>query len=283
MVLGKLLIGSRALAYWLPVARSPHDWDILTTDKTCVSGNSIDFYNYDPSDSEILDYSLSKDLPTIVTPIGELRVADLAIVKMLKIGSLPLESPKHTLDLRLLDHVSLTAYETELSVRRQKETARRLQKREFFKPNVHRYIDHDQLHRWIKNPPTFMLILDEAHATNPVKDKFDLLSYEDKRNLLLEEAFVLALERVLVRMVKQQIDHFGNVFDLFTNYKTMQVPLHFVNKVCLPGRLQDHPDFIQEWGFENYNSLTNNLAAFWRDTVNSLPTEFWTWLVAESE
>ncbi len=70
----------------------------------------------------------------------------------------------------------------------------------FFKPTVTRHISHDQLHQLVKydDCPKYQLIKPDP-AMAAISDKmFESLSDDDKMKVVLEEAFVIALERRIV-------------------------------------------------------------------------------------
>lgn len=73
---------------------------------------------------------------------------------------------------------------------------------EFFNPHVHRKYEHDSIHASVAyyqaEGPLFNRILRDNHQVAVDKSKFDALSRDDKLNLVREEVYATALERVLI-------------------------------------------------------------------------------------
>lgn len=61
-----------------------------------------------------------------------------------------------------------------------------------FKDNVKREIPHDDLHLMLNPNPTYLKMVD---GIKPNKEKFTILAEEEKKELLFEESFVIAIER----------------------------------------------------------------------------------------
>ena len=76
-------------------------------------------------------------------------------------------------------------------------------KSEFFNDKVVYHYDHDFIHELvaIENEPAYTKCLDgEVKFSNK---KFEKLNYNEKVNMVLEESFVIALERCLIRLIKE--------------------------------------------------------------------------------
>lgn len=63
----------------------------------------------------------------------------------------------------------------------------------FFEDRVKRKLNHDDLHKIINPTPTYFKIID--NGVNPNSKKFDNLTELEKKELMFEEAFVIACER----------------------------------------------------------------------------------------
>jgi hypothetical protein len=72
---------------------------------------------------------------------------------------------------------------------------------EFFKDKVVREYNHDTLHNMVKyyDVPMFEKIKSDKTRAVVDKDMFDMLSEVDKRRVVLEEAYVIALERYVLK------------------------------------------------------------------------------------
>ena len=65
----------------------------------------------------------------------------------------------------------------------------------FFEDRLKRKFDHDDLHKMINPNPTFLKIIDVGVTPKP--EKFALLTQDEKKELMFEEAFVISIERFL--------------------------------------------------------------------------------------
>ena len=66
---------------------------------------------------------------------------------------------------------------------------------DFFEDRVKRKINHDDLHKMINPNPTYFKMIDGG--VTPSKEKFTLLTQDEKKELMFEEAFVISIERFL--------------------------------------------------------------------------------------
>lgn len=63
----------------------------------------------------------------------------------------------------------------------------------FFEDRVRRKFDHDDLHKMLNPNPTYFKMIDGGVTPNP--EKFELLTQDEKKELMFEEAFVISIER----------------------------------------------------------------------------------------
>ena len=63
----------------------------------------------------------------------------------------------------------------------------------FFEDRVRRKFDHDDLHKMLNPNPTYFKMIDGGVTPNP--EKFSLLTQDEKKELMFEEAFVISIER----------------------------------------------------------------------------------------
>lgn len=64
----------------------------------------------------------------------------------------------------------------------------------FFDNDLKNY-DHDYLHTLVNPSPTYFKVLKDNAEVEVCEEKFNLLSYEDKLNLVREEIYIMAFER----------------------------------------------------------------------------------------
>jgi len=115
---------------------------------------------------------------------------------------------------------------------------------------------HDWLHTLIKNPPTFTKILCDGAEVEVCEDKFNSLSFEEKLDLVQEEIYIMAWERMPsknyrfsyeIMMKKFIISHapLWEALFILDNYKYLYKPKINFNKII-------------ENGIKETNSKRNN-------------------------
>lgn len=107
----------------------------------------------------------------------------------------------------------------------------------FFKDNVKRNIDHDELHKVFNINPSYKTVVD---GVKPIESKFFRLSDQIKDDICFEEAWVIAIER------------FYDKFPYMKAYNMAQQ--------ALVTRL--HPIWIADYIIENWNNK------FWTNKTN---------------
>ena len=76
----------------------------------------------------------------------------------------------------------------------QKRTDFEVKPGKFFEDKVRRKINHDEMHQLLNPNPTYKKIINGEEVT-PIPKKFLSLCDNDKKELMFEEAFVIAIER----------------------------------------------------------------------------------------
>ena len=76
----------------------------------------------------------------------------------------------------------------------QKRTDFEVKPGKLFEDKVRRKINHDDMHQLLNPNPTYKKIINGEEVT-PIPEKFLSLSDNDKKELMFEEAFVIAIER----------------------------------------------------------------------------------------
>jgi hypothetical protein len=282
-----IVIGSQALHFYGRLKnRIPYDWDLIS----CLDAKNIKLNNtvYDIISTEdpnektnkaIYDYCLKHGTNKIKSPLGELVVAPLEILKVLKLASVPIEKEKHHWDLLQLKDVELSFELQELVHARTEETMKRVrsQKEEFFnKYNIPRYFDHDRLHTFVAKNPAYKQVLKPAHPTDVDPDKFLQLPLKKQKLIVWEECFVLSLERNLIPQVKGAPMFIENFVEQFTRVETSSDPaIRWLGRMAIVGKLKDHPDWLAMWIHDHSESLFDGYAKWWESKVNELPVQFW--------
>jgi len=283
-----VLIGSRALFFYNRLKnRLPDDWDFLTDEipKKTVIVNSEIFDFIDANDSQektnqyIFEYCIKYSKNELETPLGKALVAPLEILKVLKLGSLPIEKAKHHWDLSLLEDIDLSQELINLIEQRKKETLIKveLQKKDFFdKYKIPRFFDHDVLHRFISPLPAYLKVLENGDPVNISPNKFYKLSLLEQKEIIWEETLALALERDLIPRIRSAPYLIELLVDNFLKTSTSQSSaLIWLGKLSIPGKIKYHPDWIANWGMENQKALLTGFSEWWELKVNGLPETFW--------
>lgn len=279
-----ILTGSQALQYYVKLATKPSDWDFINNqEKTFFSkdNQAIDIINseekLEPTNKTLFELSQKSKL-IVDTPIGKAKVMPIELLKVMKISSLPQKKLKHKKHLDLLKEVKLNKDLIKLAKVRTFETENKIKKQFFNKYKVIRFFDHDELHLFVNKKPVYKSILDNSVKIS--KAKFLKLSFKKQKQVLLEEAFVLALERYLIPQVKNNfllVNYLSNEF--FKVDKNTDVSIYWLNKLCLPNGIKDHPVWLQKWSYAHYDELISELKPWWGKTFDNLPEEFWERLI----
>lgn len=116
----------------------------------------------------------------------------------------------------------------------------KMTKEDFFNNALKKY-DHDILHYLLNPTPIFTKILKDGEEVDVCEEKFNLLSFEDKLDLVREEILVMSFERLGNRDYRQAyswmlkkfiISHapIWEVFFILENHKYLYKPLfNYVN------------------------------------------------------
>lgn len=190
--MNKTLIGSAAIKHWFPdFPRQPKDIDYavneLPTEK--VKGEDLLLIPIIANlDTEILD------------PIGLLT---------LKVSHLfwNIKWEKHLFDVlwlqnrgvKLNKRLFIELYEYHVQFHGQKYRSDLTQSAASFFDNALKTYDHDYLHTLINPAPIYKRVLKDGADVEPCQQKFEALSHADKLELVREEIYVMAYERLADR------------------------------------------------------------------------------------
>lgn len=230
-----ILVGSHAINYHLPGFRKkPRDWDLIATEQEAQaiallaehelegSNHSVAFRMKDGAivDIEIIQPGTAADdlywLPgtpfTVVdTDIGRVLIPPLDVLYTLKLSHRYLKDSPHflktMLDIRQLREAGCQVFDADWLKRREAETYHyqhpnlKRSKQEFFTGDAVDYqYDHDSLHQAVKlgAVPAYSLFSTTGEEVFSSKKKFFALTEQERLNAVLEESYVLALERSLI-------------------------------------------------------------------------------------
>lgn len=145
------------------------------------------------------------------------------------------------------DHVAM------LAARNQRSAAGKLNLKQdtnrFFKDNVQRYIEHDDIHLFYKkyDVPMYKKIQEEGSQVLCSKKLWNKLSFEDKINTVHEESYVIATERILIPdfLHKRKSPDQGSAYLAF-KYAISRISTNLTK------------GFFRDFAFENYYLIVNS-------------------------
>ncbi len=196
----KVLVGSKALAEYIPVNRTIRDVDYFTNETlpSMIDGVRVETF-FHPALARWFS--------------GRRTVASLAELYTIKVSHQFWELKNGSWDKHMFDIQNMQKHGAKLipefydilypiweekygkkMVNLEKEPD------EFFNKRVTRKYEHDSLHASVAyyEEPLFRKILRDGHSVAVDKSKFFSLSQEDRLRLVREEVHVLALERFLI-------------------------------------------------------------------------------------
>jgi hypothetical protein len=191
-----LLIGSYALKYHFPTGaknRKAKDWDFVTEEKLAniISPNGrIEFHNI-PALYNYKDSIISPD--------------DLYTLKLSHLIGWDINWNKHMFDAVFLKENGCTLnkelvtqlYEHWTQIHGlNKRSDLDMTSEQFFDNALKGKYDHDYLHSLINPNPIYKKVLADGRDVTVDESKYNDLSYEDKLDLVREEVYVMAYERL---------------------------------------------------------------------------------------
>lgn len=267
-----LLIGSKALNHWCPDFRKGLDTDFIAYEKDVYKffeDNQI--YNIKVHDNHITarkgdliyDFELALPGSTSETILNKCKngIADINTLFLLKMSHKFKKNSKHFLktmrDLQYLISVGAAIDDAELLKAREKETYNyshpnlNQSKADFFSDVVSYEYDHDSIHRAVAigAVPAYTLYIKNGSEVLCDFNKWEALPYINKLHGVIEECYVLALERSII---PHKTDP----------YKAFIISLQ---KVCT----SITSGWFREFAYWNYDSIVNLYDASFVEKFNS--------------
>lgn len=200
----KLLVGSNALKIWYPeFKRTPKDTDYFVTEPTPNDRENNIEYFYHPMLAKYL--TDCGDWPDQIAGRDALYTIKVShAFWALRNGSWE----KHMYDLMFLQDKGCEVipefydvlYNVWVEVHGAKRANLNVPASEFFTNTVERKYDHDSIHRSIAygDRPLYESILKDNSEVAVSREKFEALTHEQKCQLVREEVYATALERILI-------------------------------------------------------------------------------------
>lgn len=214
-----LLIGSRALNFWFPSVKikDSTDWDVITN--RAGAFQEVPNVNIEYHDPWLLN---NEEFSRFTTEDATLDLGGQKVYVVHPRGLCIIKRSHLWRDLKFDKHIShyhhhlakftnwytpederLLQQRTEMTMKLYPQANPNLMqsKEAFFDDAVSKVYDHDYLHELYAhyNKPLYTQLLREEGNAWCEKDKWLLLSHDDKLKCIQEEAYVIATERFLVR------------------------------------------------------------------------------------
>ena len=213
-----MLIGSRALAFWLPEFREnikpTTDWDVIskTTWPTLYQDSGIEWHKAgEYLSQEAVDQFATNAKVYIPALDYHAPVCSLSGLAAIKRSHLALDwnFDKHMTQYVRYLKAHLNPEDMDFVKRREKITLQKakqkdmklnVDKQRFFDDNIPKKFEHDYLHELVAfyDKPLYTRINADEQEVMCCKDKWACLSHQDKVRCVQEEAYVIALERWLI-------------------------------------------------------------------------------------
>jgi len=244
-----ILIGSRAIKYWfLDFPREPKDWDYAVSDSVyseSVKGETIN--------GERVEYLLNPVL-TDYPHYHSSGTVTPDVLYTLKISHLfwDIKWDKHMFDVQFLKKKGCQLihslfqdlfdyWESYHGPRKHSDLT--LSAEEFFDNVFKGKYDHDHLHTLLNATPTYTKVLKDGSEVEPSEEKFNMLSHQEKLDLVREEVMVMGYERrgnrkyyeVYSWMLKRFIRNHAPIWEalfIIDNYIELHKPqFNFIQKL----------------------------------------------------
>lgn len=263
----KIITGSVALKILYPdFKRIPKDLDYFTITKVKSQEPGIEYLENPVIFESGLYYPYLEDCD-IITEIGLLTVKashlffhkDRFDKDMWDIQFLI--DKGHNIDVKL--YYNLIDQWKRILTKKIRRSNLQMSSEDFFSNNIKTEIDHDTMHELlIKHPyfkgqlePTYKLVLKNDAQVDVDENKFNLLTFEQKCNLVVEEVMLMATERrptayykaaykwMLDKFIREHAPYWEALF-IIQNYKLLLIP-QFDFIIFLNKQINEHRNFKQ--------------------------------------
>lgn len=257
-----ILVGSRALAYWLnkpELVKDNSDWDLIT-ERPMPSTNKCRIEcHYDLNDADVSHYTTSSTiiLNGVVIPVCSLK-------GLMLIRRSHLHRPqKFQRNMWLFNQVNwpmmkleLDDFDKEFLKTRTRLTKEKFGDRvpslnqtneDFFDDYVTKHFDHDYVHEYVAyyDKPLYTRLKYDYDLAKCEKKLWNKLTFEDKIKCVLEECYVIGLERFIVPKLLNKQSHQPFRFAVVSA----------LNKVCTTLT----SGWFRDFAIDNYMKILDNI------------------------
>jgi len=241
-----LVYGSTAIKYWFDDFREPHDLDIITDE---IQKNSKQIEYYWIPEFEYLKNNINKKYvdPDFLYTIKVSHAAwDIRFDKTMK-DIIFLKSKGCKLDKEFYSKL----YSRWEILHKEKKVKFTGSNELFFKENITRKYNHDELHEVFKfyEEPMHKKIRKDKDSPVCSEELWNNLSHDDKIKTVLEEAYVLATERYILKKIPPKHSKIKALKLLVTSASTGWFNLFIIEN------FKEIIEFSNEYFFEKINNL----------------------------
>ena len=278
----KLLVGSRAIQYYINLQRPLKDWDIWMDSSVAhnqiIQGELVDYHQITPLEYPLIESLDLTNLPTIDTPVGPALVTPLWFNFLLKASHYSInKKAKHLQDYHLLNqlHIVKPKEFDKLLLQRFQDTQSRQSL--FFDESVPRVLPHDWIHLQVTMAlgyelPAFISLVNNDDYSAP-ESEFIQLNHELKRRCVLEEAIVLGLERWLIYNVSSRPGSVIQRWEIFCG--THSPAIEWLERLGASVRVKQNPEYITKFIQNNYQELIKELPLWLCHLRTNMPQSWW--------
>jgi len=288
-----LVVGSKALEYYIKPDRIIHDLDLWMSDSEFntfndkykeymvkatpsailfdIKGSVVEVKpksKFAPTDRKIWDRSYQE---SIFTPYGIVFVPDIQTIYDMKAATAQcIHEWKHTYDLALIEKNFIIQRDTALYTERLYETRTRIElskknKYKFFHKNqyeeqkiamIPEYIIHDNIHYMIADLIDQNIPTYEKTINGDTEtdlEMFKALPYELKVSLMAEESLVLALERWFIPQMVENGISYKLIPRFYSNNEASPT-YSLLKHVNIKGLIGEEPEIVQ-FGRDNFAEI----------------------------
>jgi hypothetical protein len=284
-----IIIGSKALNYHIKGYSTPKDWDFIGTEKDILAycyNNAINvekkkytnltLYIGKDTDGKVYEFEVAEDNRSSVDYLkvmgdmeGRLIYASLEMLFSLKKSHIncAINFDKHIKEYHLLKDLLGEDTLKDITAKRYKETKERLKVKlpklnqsvqEFVTESqsiVKRIYDHDDIHRIVahNDKPAYFKIQPDTTRVWCSEDMWNGLSEQEKIEMVLEESYVISLERKLIPMLFQ-----GGA--VYTTEKAFKWALMRICTTLASG-------YFRQFAVDNYYKIIANYNTYFVDRI----------------
>lgn len=167
----------------------------------------------------------------------EKHITDYAILRQYVDGNYPITGQLTRFDNRSVNEMiklHRKCTKERLNLRRTPKL-KNVGKEAFFNDNVVKFIDHDEIHKWMahKDYPMYSYMQREGSDVECDPELWKMFSFKEKVQCVLEEAYVIASERILIPKLMKPAPERTHVNPQKYNHEDVRKAVHWaIMRIC---------------------------------------------------